>query len=118
MLFFRVFAKIQSASLVQIASCQLTGLPTLTSPATVVSYKPFPLDKCERSDLSPLESPLTAKLRVLPVFGRNHHSLSSLKSTHTGVPVSVDSKELTVKLTPLDATLTKNVGVGGTTFNP
>jgi hypothetical protein len=34
--------------------------------------------------------------------------LTPLLSTPTGEPVSVDSKPLTVKLTPLSATLTKN----------
>ena len=36
-----------------------------------------------------------------------------LESTHTGPLASVENKELTETLTPLDATLTKNIGGGG-----
>ena len=37
-------------------------------------------------------------------------SVSSLFSTLTGPLASVENKELTETLTPLDATLTKNIG--------
>src|SRR5580693_4455015 len=36
--------------------------------------------------------------------------LSPLSATLTNMPISVDSKELTEKINPLDATLTKNSG--------
>jgi hypothetical protein len=50
--------------------------------------------------------------------------LSPLSATLTKIPISVDSKRLTGKLSSLDATLTKNTGGGGyitqarTSFSP
>jgi hypothetical protein len=43
---------------------------------------------------------------------QHHLVLSPLSATLTRMLTSVDSKELTQTLTPLDATLTKNWGVG------
>jgi len=43
--------------------------------------------------------------------------LSLLSATLTTAPISVHSKALTEMLNPLDATLTKNTGVGATSFN-
>jgi hypothetical protein len=42
-----------------------------------------------------------------------HSPLTPLSATLTNMPISVDSKKLTEKLNPLDATLTKNHGEGG-----
>ena len=58
--------------------------------------------------LSPSESTLTAKLRVLPCFGRNRPPASPLDATLT--------RSRSVSL--LDATLTKNWGVGGRSCSP
>src|SRR5713101_9013598 len=41
-----------------------------------------------------------------------HYPLSPLAATLMGSPASVANKRLTVLLNPLDATLTKNTGVG------
>jgi hypothetical protein len=49
--------------------------------------------------------------RSLPSYKRNVH-ISSLTATHMDLFASVANKRLTEKLTPLDATLTKNMGVG------
>jgi len=62
--------------------------------------------------LSPLECVLAAKHRVLPVFSRNTKHSSPLETTLTSHPVCVDSKRLTGILSPLNATLTKNIGGG------
>ena len=62
--------------------------------------------------LSHLESTLTDKHSVLPVFSRNSLVSSSLESTLVSPLVSVDFKRVTGNLSPLDATLTKNRGWG------
>ncbi len=65
-----------------------------------------------RSDLSPLECAVAGKHRVLPVFSRNRQHSSPLEATLMSVLVSVDSKWFTVRLSPLEATLTGNRGEG------
>jgi hypothetical protein len=62
--------------------------------------------------LTSLECAVTEKHRVLPVFGRNRSALSPLQSALPSIRVSVDSKWLTGKLSPLECALTKNGGVG------
>jgi len=66
-----------------------------------------------RSYLGPLECAVTDKHLVLPVFSRNRPRSSSLESTLTRMPTSVDCKGLTLQVTPLDATLTGNTGGEG-----
>ena len=61
---------------------------------------------------SSLESAVANKHRVLPVFSRNRPASTPLEATLLTYPVSVDSKCFTGDLSPLDATLTKNTGVG------
>jgi len=77
-----------------------------------------PLSSCPIIPLSPVKSAVAGKHRVLPVFSRNHQASSLLESTLTRTRISVHSKGLTVQLTPLDATLTKNTGGGVTSFKP
>ncbi len=43
---------------------------------------------------------------------RNHHSPNFVRSNTYTVPASIDSKPLTLTLSSLDATLTKNAGRG------
>src|SRR5260370_15073201 len=60
--------------------------------------------------LTPLQSALPDKHRVLLVFTRNRPPLSPLEATLTRMLTSVDSKWFMGKLSPLDATFTKNPG--------
>jgi hypothetical protein len=60
--------------------------------------------------LNPFKCAVTDKHRVLPVFSRNRQVSNPLDATLMRIPVTVDSKRLTEKLSPLDATLTKNTG--------
>jgi hypothetical protein len=62
--------------------------------------------------LTSLECAVTKKHRVLPVFGRNRSAPSPLESALPSIRVSVDSKWLTGRLSPLECALTKNRGVG------
>src|SRR5258708_4762560 len=51
-------------------------------------------------------------LGLSQLLSRQHHaSVSPLAATLMGLPASVANKRLTVGLSPLDATLTKNTGV-------
>jgi hypothetical protein len=53
--------------------------------------------------------------RARPLLSRQHPaSVNPLSATLMKPPASVANKRLTEKLTPLDATLTKNRGVGAT----
>jgi hypothetical protein len=63
---------------------------------------------------------LPDKSLALPLLKRqvSLFPLSLLEATLTRHPISVHSKGLTENLTPLDATLTRNWGEGGTSFNP
>ena len=79
------------------------------SPNSFTAHAP---EISRRLDLSPLESALPDKHRVLPVFSRDRQPSSPLEATLRRILVSVDSKWLTEKLSPLDATLTKNTGGG------
>jgi hypothetical protein len=65
-----------------------------------------------RTHISPLECALAGKHRVLPVFNRKPLHSSPLDATLIEALLSVDFKRLKGKLSPLDATLTKNRGVG------
>jgi hypothetical protein len=79
---------------------------------------PTRLERIRRIPLNPLECALPDKHRVLPVFGPHLPPSSPLEATLTRMSISVHSKGFTTKLTPLDATLTKNRGAGGLpTFN-
>jgi hypothetical protein len=60
---------------------------------------------------SPLECAVAEKHRVLPVFGHNRPHVSPLECAVQSSPVTVDSKWITKKLTPLECALTKNKGV-------
>jgi hypothetical protein len=59
---------------------------------------------------SPLEGAVAEKHRVLPVFGHNRPHVSPLECAVQSSPVTVDSKWITKKLTPLECALTKNKG--------
>jgi hypothetical protein len=96
------------------------------SPNSFLTLTPIPGPPSPNSDISPaalfprsairlslLESALADKHRVLPVFSRNRPHLSPLECALVSLLISVDSKALTVTLTPLDATLTKNTGGRG-----
>src|SRR6266581_233691 len=85
------------------------------SPNSFTAHAP---EISRRSGLSPLECAVGDKHRVLPVFTRSCQHSSPLEATLVSIPVSVDSKWLTEKLSPLDATLTKNTGGGVTSFKP
>jgi hypothetical protein len=69
---------------------------------------PAALSPCPTISQSPLARAFTGKQRVLAGFSRTGPRSSSLDATLTRIPVSVDYKELTGKLNPLHATLTKN----------
>src|SRR5712692_11229355 len=73
---------------------------------------PLPLYSPAHLPLTPLECTLTERHRVLPVFSRSCPPSSTLESTLPNSPMSVDSKWFPEMLSPLDATLTKNRGVG------
>ena len=61
-------------------------------------------------DLSSLECAVAEKYRVLPVFGRNRQYLSPLECAVLSIAATIDSKELTVELTPLECAVIKNKG--------
>jgi hypothetical protein len=87
----------------------LTTIPRLLSPhSDILSVA---LSPCSAILLNPLECALADEHRVLPVFGRNRPYLSPLECALVRHLISVDSKQLTGTLNPLDATLTKNTGV-------
>ncbi len=85
------------------------------SPNSFTAHAP---EISRRSGLGPLECAFPDKHRVLPVFSRNRPPSSPLDATLTRMLISVHSKGLTVQLTSLDATLTKNTGGGVTSFKP
>src|SRR5216684_4856332 len=74
----------------KVHTCKPWNLPTRTIP------------------LSPLESALPDKHRVLPVFSRNRPPSSPLDATLTRMLISVNSNELTKQLSSLESALTKN----------
>jgi|HubBroStandDraft_3_1064219.scaffolds.fasta_scaffold21526_2 hypothetical protein len=85
------------------------GSLLFTSPRAPFRRFPFQLSidrrfRLGRKDPDPVG---TLNFQLLP-------SLSPLSATLTRMSISVDSKGLTGKLTPLNATLTKNTGVGST----
>jgi hypothetical protein len=80
------------------SQCQLS-LPGKQSSVTQVAPN---LPSCKPSNLQ----------TSLVLSPRRTSHLSPLEATHTRMPVSVHSKGLTGKLSPLDATLTKNTGWG------
>src|SRR5438309_8650125 len=61
-------------------------------------------------DISSLERAITDKHRVLPVFSRNSQSSSPLEATLTSIPVCVDSKWFTGRLSLLESAFTRNTG--------
>jgi len=66
--------------------------------------------KCGCPDVTPLECAVADRHRVLQVFSRNPPPSSPLEATLTRVLIGVHSKGFRVKLTLLDATLTRNTG--------
>jgi hypothetical protein len=95
------------------------------SPDSFLTLAPISCPLSPDSDISPaalshrpavplslLECAVPDKHRVLPVFSRNRPPLSPLECVLPSHLVSVDFKGLTARLTPLDATLTKNMGGG------
>ena len=110
-------------------SCPLLVLPAPTISGSLTERRFRPCRKgspnsftahapeiSRRSDLSLLECAFTDKHRVLPVFTRSCQHSSPLETTLVSILVGVDSKWLTEKLSPLDATLTKNTGGRGAAF--
>jgi hypothetical protein len=87
----------------------LTPIPRPLPPNSDISHAA--LSPCSAIPVSLLESALADKHRVLPVFSCNRPHLSSLECALVSHLISVDSKQLTGTLNPLDATLTKNTGV-------
>jgi hypothetical protein len=94
------------------------------SPNSFLTLAPIPCPLSPNSDISPaapspysaiplnlLECALADKHRVLPVFSRNRPPLSPLECALVSPLISVDSKDLTGTLTPLECALTKNRGV-------
>jgi hypothetical protein len=65
-----------------------------------------------RVELSPLECAVADEHRVLRGFSRSRQASSPLDATLTSIPVTVDSKQLTGKLSPLESALTQNTGEG------
>jgi hypothetical protein len=63
------------------------------------------------SPVSLLQSALTDKHLVLPVFSRKPPHSSSLDATLTRMPISVASKGFTGTISPLNATLAKARGM-------
>src|SRR5580704_13487955 len=79
----------------------------------------FPVyrERHPRRPVSPSNAPEVSPSHTFPLF-TTAHPVSLLAATLMELPASVANKRLTVILTPLDATLTKNWGRVFPTFRP
>src|SRR5580704_3929808 len=84
--------------------------PPYLGPISFCSSQPSNLPSCQHEN--DVQTPSNSS-HPWPLLSRQHHdTVSPLAATLMNLPASVANKRLTAKLTPLDATLTKNRGGG------